>query len=56
MIKWLICRLWGHKTVVKKYTGETMTATLNGFGDEGKVSLYVWGKVPFCLRCGKDTQ
>lgn len=53
MIKWLICRLWGHKTVVKGYTGQTYQTTSYG-GNPLSVSLYTLDRKPFCVRCGCD--
>ncbi len=48
MIKKFWCFLWGHKTVVKAYTGETMLT-------KGRcVGLYRWKRMKFCARCGKD--
>lgn len=42
MIKWLICKLWGHKTVLKAYTGQNYPV--------GKYFRHEQSK--FCLRCG----
>lgn len=53
MIKALICLLWGHKTVVKAYTGQTYQ-TASYLGDPLTVSLYRWERQRFCLRCGLD--
>jgi hypothetical protein len=55
MLKTIWCWIWGHKTVVKKFTGETTHGIVNGLGDTGPLMMYVWRKEPFCLRCGKDT-
>lgn len=53
MIKKIICLLWGHQTVVKAYTGETMTAT-SFAGHEIQVSMYSLKRLKFCKRCGSD--
>lgn len=53
MIKKLLCKVWGHKFIVKAYTGQTYMAS-NGLGDQHLVSLYDWKKMDYCLRCGKD--
>ncbi len=53
MIKELICWLWGHKTVHKGYTGETMRQS-NGFGMAVDVALYTFTRTKFCTRCGKE--
>ena len=55
MIKWLICRLWGHKTVVKAYTGETYVAT-NMLGDPHVGKYYLWKRFDFCLWCGTNVK
>lgn len=48
MIKALICWLWGHKTVVKAYTGKTFV-TQNYAGNELSVSLYEWKGIRFAF-------
>jgi len=54
MIKKLICLLWGHKTVVKKSTGQQFD-THHRLYPEVKIKgmYYVWDRQNFCLRCGK---
>ena len=52
MIKKIICFLFGHKIVIKAFTGKTMEQT-NMVGNPITVSLYVWRKMDFCIRCGK---
>jgi len=52
MIKWLICRIWGHKTVYKAANGETYKAT-NAFGMNVEGLYYELKRSPFCRRCGK---
>jgi hypothetical protein len=53
MLKWLLCLLLGHKTVAKARTGETYETHSYG-GNPLTVSLYVWKRHEFCLRCGND--
>lgn len=53
MIKWLMCRLWGHNTVVKAFTGQTYQ-TASYAGMPLSVALYKWERQRFCLRCGTD--
>lgn len=53
MLIWLICRLLGHKIVVKAYTGKTYETCSYG-GNPLTVSLYKWERQRFCLRCGDD--
>jgi len=52
MIKWIICLLWGHKTVHKAYTGEVISV-LGSLGNRHDISLYRYEKTDFCIRCGK---
>lgn len=52
MIRWLLCKVFGHKIVLKAYTGQTMLAT-NYLGQTLTVSLYKWERQKFCTRCGK---
>jgi len=52
MIQKLRCWLFGHKTVVKAYTGETVVAD-GTFDRDVKHLLYRWERSKFCLRCGK---
>lgn len=54
MIKRLICWIWGHKIIVKAYTGHTMPVTNPLTEAEQNVAMYKWEKMKFCLRCGKD--
>lgn len=46
MIKRLICWIWGHKVMVKEFTGNKL--------EENGVEhlLYKWKKEDSCLRCG----
>ena len=53
MIKKLLCFLWGHKTVVKAFTGKTYE-TASYAGLPLSVSLYKFVRNQFCLRCGTD--
>jgi len=52
MIQKLLCWLFGHKTVVKAYTGQTLVADSH-FERDFKHLLYRWERSKFCLRCGK---
>ena len=54
MIKKLICLLWGHRTVVRAYTGEKISSS-NGVC-ESDTLLYIWKRMDFCLRCGKSVK
>ncbi len=56
MIKWLICLLWGHKTVSKAYTGETYPARNPFTGETRKGRLFRYERSKFCLRCGTPTK
>lgn len=51
MTKWLICKLWGHKTITKAYTGETFL-TESAFRGFEMGLVYNWKQHPYCLRCG----
>jgi len=55
MIIKLLCWLYGHKIVVKAYTGQTMKAQ-NGLGEDRMVSMYLYETKPFCVRCGKKNE
>ena len=46
MIKKLICLLWGHKTICEKQVWEAC----------GEIYNYVYERLPFCRRCGKDVK
>ena len=50
MIKKLICWLWGHKIMVKAFTGNKV--------EENSVEhlLFKWKKEDNCIRCGKHGQ
>lgn len=52
MVKKLICLIWGHKTVHKAYTGETLPVT-GKLGNAYKVALYRYERTSYCTRCGK---
>ncbi len=54
MLKELICLLWGHKTVHKAFTGNTLTYTDRLTGADHTAPCYRWERTPFCTRCGKD--
>jgi len=53
MIKKLICIIWGHKTVIKAYNGNTIRAT-NSMGYYYEAPLYTYKKLDYCIRCGKN--
>ena len=52
MLKWLICKLWGHKTVSKAYTGNTFQRENRFTGHPETGMFYVYERSAFCLRCG----
>jgi len=52
MLKKFICWLWGHKTVLKSFTGNTIQAR-GVLGNDFTISLYDWRRMEFCIRCGK---
>lgn len=51
MIKWLICKLWGHKTISKAATGQTYQ-TESPFIGQTTGLLFRYEQSKFCLRCG----
>jgi hypothetical protein len=53
MIKKLICILWGHSTIHKAITGETVIRTNSLTANDETVPLYALVRVPFCSRCGE---
>lgn len=55
MIKKFWCWIWGHRVLAKAYTGETYMAT-NLLGEQHTVSMYVWQRFDYCLRCAKDVK
>ena len=56
MLKRLICYWWGHKVVIKAYTGEKIRVFDKFTGQETDVMLYRWEKQKHCVRCGKENQ
>jgi hypothetical protein len=52
MVKKLWCFIWGHKFVIKSFTGQTKKV-INAFRGEEDIQYYKWSKTPFCLRCCK---
>ena len=52
MIKKLICFFWGHKVIVKAFTGEQMEV-VGLLGNYHTVQMYKLKKLDFCKRCGK---
>jgi len=55
MIKKFLCRLWGHKTVHKAFTGETIDC-IGVLGNVYTQSLYKFQKTDYCIRCGTPTK
>jgi len=51
MIKRLWCFIWGHKFVVKAFTGNTFRV-VGVLGNESTVSLYRNEVQKYCPRCG----
>ena len=47
MIKQLICWVWGHKVMLKGFTGNIIK-----LGHE-EFPTYKWEKQKHCLRCGR---
>lgn len=52
MIKYLICLIWGHKTVHKAFTGKKIDC-IGLAGNEYTKSLYKFQRTKYCTRCGK---
>lgn len=50
----LICTLWGHKVMLKVFTGNIIRLTHPGFLYKSDVSTYKWERQKYCLRCGKE--
>jgi hypothetical protein len=55
MIKFLLCLIFGHKNVVKAFTGQTKESE-TPFGGVQTTHYYTWKKLDFCLRCGKTVK
>jgi len=53
MIKKLICWLWGHKTIHKAVTGNTMEITQSMTGMLNTVPIFKYERTTFCTRCGE---
>ncbi|KKK48020.1 hypothetical protein LCGC14_3149340 [marine sediment metagenome] len=53
MLKRWICRLWGHRTVYKAFTGDVVEVD-NPMVGPLKTPVKHWARSPYCLRCGKD--
>ena len=51
MIQKFLCWFFGHKTVLKAYTGQTLTADTT-FEKDVKHPLYKYERSKFCIRCG----
>jgi len=56
MLKKIWCFLWGHKVVVKRFTGKTFPAVNPLTGADELGHYYGWERLPFCLRCGKEVK
>ena len=54
MIIKFICWVWGHSSMLKMFTGDTMISTSRLTGGDEKVMLYKWVKQKNCIRCGKE--
>lgn len=52
MIKYIICLVWGHKTVYKEYTGGTIKYE-EVSGNKYTRRLFKFKTSDYCLRCGK---
>jgi hypothetical protein len=52
MFKKLICFFFGHKTIVKAYTGRQIQ-TKSLIGETHIIQLYVYKRMDYCVRCGK---
>jgi len=48
MLQIFLCWLFGHKTMVKAYTGNVMES--NGIEDK----LFIWRREKYCTRCGVE--
>jgi hypothetical protein len=53
MLTKLICLLFGHRFVVKAYTGETKRV-LNAFRGYEDAQYYTYENKKFCIRCGAN--
>lgn len=52
MIQKFLCWLFGHKTVYKVFTGETVLVD-GAFDRNVNTPILMWERSKFCLRCGK---
>ncbi len=51
MLKRFLCWFFGHKTVYKVFTGQTVV--IDGYLDRNIVTpVYRWERNKYCLRCG----
>ena len=53
MLQRFICGLFGHKTVYKAATGQTVVVTNRLFAQNESVLLMRFVRSDYCLRCGK---
>ena len=56
MLKRIWCFLWGHKTLLKAFTGHAVEVTDSLTGGMRRVPTYVWEKQKYCVRCGKEVK
>ena len=55
MLKKLWCFIWGHKTVVKAFTGKQFDTYHPLYPNiQVKGNLYDLKRLPYCRRCGKN--
>ena len=53
MLKRWICRLWGHRTVYKAFTGQIVEVD-TAFVTGQRTPVSHWERSSYCLRCGVD--
>ena len=53
MIIWFICFMFGHKVMLKAFTGRTIAVTDRLSWHPIDVPTYKWEKQKHCIRCGK---
>lgn len=56
MMMRFLCWFWGHKVMLKAFTGHTVTLThpLNMYPSD--VPTYKWERQPYCIRCGAPSK
>jgi len=55
MIKKFICWIWGHKVMLKAYSGKQIPAT-GVVGEQYLANTYTWRRSEYCVRCGKKVE